>query len=110
MNHRRFFRLISVFLILCVAGSASAQYYSPYNAPQRGYERDDREYYRPRHEERRYEERRYERDYGYERQRRDLGQVCVTGRGSCGSAPNYVGAPCRCNIPGFGRKRGNIER
>ncbi len=103
MKHRQIFRLASVFLGLCVAGSASAQYYLPYNAPPPAYEQ--REYYRPR-----YEERRYERDYGYERQRRDLGQVCVTSRGSCGTLPNYIGAPCRCEIPGFGRKRGNIQR
>ncbi len=103
MKHRQFFKSISVFLMLCSAGPASAQYYLPFNVPNQGYEREEREYYRPR-----YEDRRYER--GYERQRRDLGQVCVTGRGSCGSAPNYIGASCRCNIPGFGRKRGNIQR
>ncbi len=103
MKHRQFFSLVSVFFVICTTGPAFAQYYLPYNAPPPSY--DQREYYRPRHEERR-----YEREYGYERSRRDLGQICVTSRGSCGSAPNYIGASCRCEIPGFGRKRGNIQR
>ena len=91
-----------VLLGAMIATPLMAQYFPPYGG---GYERDyDR---RPRYEERRYEERpRYE-----ERSRRDLGDVCVTSRGSCGTPQaNYIGAPCRCNIPGFGSKRGNVQR
>lgn len=48
-----------------------------------------------------------ERGYRYER-RVSIGQTCETSRGSCESRPAPVGAGCRCVIPGFGVKRGNI--
>jgi hypothetical protein len=79
---------------------AGAQYYDPYRGPPRGdyYERGPRGY--------EYERRRprYDDDY---RPRRSRGGVCVTSRGNC---PTYspVGAGCRCDIPGFGTKRGNV--
>ncbi len=101
MNHK--ILTISLGLLGAMNGTPSmAQFYPQYGG---GYERDyDR---RPRYEERRYEE----RGYGYDRPRRDLGGVCVTSRGSCGMPQaNYIGAPCRCNIPGFGSKRGNVQR
>ncbi len=92
--------LTGLLLGMIASAPASAQYYPPYGGPPPGYERD---YYRPRPQ--------YRQEYRPEyRQRRNLGTVCVTSRGSCGiDAPNYIGAPCRCDIPGFGRKRGNVQ-
>jgi hypothetical protein len=95
------FAIILALTGISCAGSAFAQFYPPFGG---GYERD---YYRPRYEERRYERDDYDR---YERRsRREQGQYCVTSRGSCTSAPGYINAPCRCKIPGFGLKRGNIQ-
>jgi hypothetical protein len=56
----------------------------------------------------------YERPYGgYERhgyRQRAYGGVCVTSRGACETpGPTPVGARCRCDIPGFGPKRGNVR-
>lgn len=34
--------------------------------------------------------------------------VCVTSRGNCNGGYAPLGAGCYCNIPGFGRKAGNI--
>lgn len=34
--------------------------------------------------------------------------VCVTSRGNCDGGYAPLGAGCYCNIPGFGRKAGNI--
>jgi hypothetical protein len=42
----------------------------------------------------------------YGRQR--MGSVCVTSRGTCPAYPSPIQAPCRCDIPGFGPKRGNV--
>ncbi|MGO4704842.1 hypothetical protein AB4072_03560 [Microvirga sp. 2MCAF38] len=41
--------------------------------------------------------------------RRQMGNVCVTARGSC-EYPQFFerNTPCSCDIPGFGRKRGAI--
>jgi hypothetical protein len=37
-------------------------------------------------------------------------RVCATSRGSCDVGSwQPISAPCRCMIPGFGRKRGNIS-
>lgn len=37
------------------------------------------------------------------------GSVCVTSRGSCPTGMVFPrGAPCACEIPGFGKKRGAI--
>ena len=39
-----------------------------------------------------------------------FGRACATSRGVCYvRRPEPYGAPCRCDIPGFGPKRGNIE-
>ncbi len=91
---------------------AGAQYYDPYRGPPRGdyYERgprrdfdDDRR--RPRYDDERRRPR-YDDERSY-RPQRSRGGVCVTSRGNCPTfAP--VGANCRCDIPGFGRKRGNV--
>ena len=36
-------------------------------------------------------------------------RACVTSRGACDAGVWLpVSSPCKCNIPGFGRKRGNI--
>jgi hypothetical protein len=45
--------------------------------------------------------------YGY-RQPQQFGDVCITSRGNC--RVNWVpaGSGCRCMIPGFGPKRGNV--
>ncbi|WP_375459624.1 hypothetical protein [uncultured Enterovirga sp.] len=61
-----------------------------YDGPRRGYDRG--------------------RDDAYDGRRgaRRGSSVCVTGRGSCpigGVVPRMT--PCRCDIPGFGLKRGN---
>jgi hypothetical protein len=46
-------------------------------------------------------------DYGHSRG--GLGSVCVTSRGNCGvGALVPIGSGCRCHIPGFGRKAGQI--
>lgn len=34
--------------------------------------------------------------------------VCATARGTCVTAPAQPNAPCGCEIPGFGYKRGQI--
>lgn len=87
------------------AFEAQAQYY-----------RDDDD--RPRRMERRYEERRYDEDR-FERRRSRYdddrgsrgsrgGGICVTARGNCMTRPAPLNAPCGCEVPGFGFKRGAI--
>jgi hypothetical protein len=76
--------------------------YRPEQRPRYGYE--------PRREYR--EEYRYSQPRGGDRQRRAQGgSICVTSRGSC-QYPQTMsnGASCTCDIPGFGVKRGNIQR
>lgn len=68
------------------AAPASAQYY-----------RDDYGYDRPR--------RPPPPDYGYGRRG---GGICVTARGDCRTRPGPFNAPCECEVPGFGIKRGQI--
>jgi hypothetical protein len=51
---------------------------------------------------------RYRDDYGYGGPRRGFGSVCVTARGNCPTRPGPFNAPCGCDIPGFGLKRGAI--
>ncbi|HZH11452.1 MAG TPA: hypothetical protein VEZ24_13905 [Microvirga sp.] len=120
-------RLMLVALAaLTLAAPASAQYYgSPYSSPS--YEEEWRpspryDYDRPRYGYRPRQDY-YDQDYGgerrvyrYERPRHEwrrqaqrYGNVCVTSRGSCEHPQSYpLGAKCRCDIPGFGPKRGNI--
>ncbi|MDP4004253.1 hypothetical protein [Methylobacterium sp. NEAU K] len=43
----------------------------------------------------------------YGRPRRG-GDICVTARGDCPTRPGPYNAPCDCEIPGFGFKRGQI--
>lgn len=35
--------------------------------------------------------------------------ICVTSRGNCSAGYAPMGAGCYCNIPGFGRKAGNVR-
>lgn len=86
------------------AFEANAQYYGD----------DDR----PRRFERRYEEDRYERRRDFEDRydrgpRRGYGErfgrLCLTQRGNCITEPQPWGSQCRCMIPGFGPKRGEIR-
>jgi hypothetical protein len=46
--------------------------------------------------------------YGPPRRRVVIGNICVTSRGACQSRPVPEGTLCRCIIPGFGRKQGNV--
>lgn len=82
------------------AATANAQYYD--DRPRR-YERYDDDY---RYERRRrdWDEDRYERRRDYGRR----GSICVTARGNCATRPAPFNAPCGCEIPGFGFKRGAI--
>jgi hypothetical protein len=108
--------ILAIMATLLCAAPAAAQY-GPYGGYGGGYGRDyddDDDDFRPRRYGRpRYEER-YGRPYGpppgYGRQRRaDFGSVCVTSRGSCPvGRPQPHNAPCGCNIPGFGYKRGAV--
>jgi hypothetical protein len=124
--------LLATITALTLTAPAAAQYYgNPYSQPYeeewverepapRYYERrPDYGYrpeprprygYEPRREYR--EEYRYSQPRGGDRQRRvQGGSICVTSRGSC-QYPQTMsnGANCTCDIPGFGVKRGNIQR
>ncbi|MCZ8103524.1 MAG: hypothetical protein O9972_37230 [Burkholderiales bacterium] len=97
---------------------ASAQFYPGWGPPPPGY-------YEPRYDPR-YDPR-YRRPpppppyggrdyYGYPprneyygRPRAALRALCVTSRGNCSTGyPLPSGSPCRCHIPGFGEKRGQV--
>lgn len=128
--------LLAALAALTLTAPATAQYYGnsysqPYEeeweqpAPtyryERQYERRPDYGYRPEqrygYEPRREYRQEYRQDYRYsqprgERQRRAQGgSICVTSRGSCQyPQPMSNGANCTCDIPGFGIKRGNIQR
>lgn len=122
MSVRYLVSLIAVVFAvwMAVPQVAEAQYAPP--GYGRGY--DDRGpppgRYDPR-EERRQEEWRRQQEWDRRNNARDRrgdwddrrggrrgGGYCVTSRGSCPAA-GPPGAPCRCEIPGFGRKRGIIQ-
>ncbi|MBF9235001.1 hypothetical protein [Microvirga alba] len=101
---------LAILAALTVAAPASAQYYpNPYSPPPEPEWGGPRPGYRhgppppppgygpPPHESRR------------PAQRQRVGNVCYTSRGSC-EYPQYfpLNTPCRCDIPGFGQKRGAI--
>lgn len=89
--------LTALALAPALAAPAAAQYY-----------RDDYDY-RPRRPPPGYYEdrpRRFRDDYGYGPRR--FGRICVTARGNCPTRPGPFNAPCGCEIPGFGFKRGAI--
>lgn len=50
--------------------------------------------------------------YGYNpyarRAPQQIGNVCITSRGNCRVQWVPAGSGCRCMIPGFGPKRGNV--
>ena len=110
--------LLAALALQALAAPASAQYYDPYSPAPRWYEPAPRyqpkpDYYQPRSDY--YERRRYY-DEGpprgvWRRPARQVavGNICVTSRGSC-EYPQYfqLQTPCRCQIPGFGPKRGAI--
>ena len=75
----------------------------------RGYDDDrPRRYEEGRYDEDRYDRRRlrYDEDR-YDRRPRG-GGICVTARGNCMTRPGPLNAPCGCEVPGFGFKRGAI--
>ena len=90
------------------ATGAGAQYYgNEYGSRryERGYDED--RYDRPRRrdfDEDRYD--RYDRRGDFRGGRR--GSICVTARGNCTTRPAPFNAPCGCEVPGFGFKRGAI--
>lgn len=111
--------LLSALAVLALAAPASAQYYGdPYEeewsepAPSYRYERRPDYGDRPGYG---YETRREYR-YGPPREewrrpvrRARVGNVCVTSRGNCEYPQSFpLNSQCRCDIPGFGMKRGNI--
>ena len=101
--NRKFILSLAAGALLAASAPAGAQYYDPYRPapPPYGYDRPPPPRYG------------YDRPpprYGYERpQYREFSRICVTSRGDCNSRPAPIGANCRCDIPGFGLKRGNIE-
>jgi hypothetical protein len=118
MSYRYFFLLLAMVAggWLAAPPSAQAQYAPGYDRQGQGLYPDD-----PRDLDRNPNWRRAPRG-GYDRDdwdddgwrgrgrggRSDWGRVCVTSRGNCRvSAPR--GISCRCEIPGFGRKRGIVR-
>jgi hypothetical protein len=101
--------LILAAMSVMIATPALAQVRLEFGSP--GYYEDDYAPPPPRYRQRYGEP--YGNPYGgYERRaygRRAYGGVCVTSRGACEVGPSPVGARCRCNIPGFGPKRGNVR-
>ncbi len=103
--------LAAMALSVLAAQPATAQYYgNPYRGGPSYYEEDDFDD-APR---RTYRRDRYEQEYAPRREfrsrRAQLGSICVTSRGSCDvgyAVP--IQSNCRCNIPGFGPKRGNVH-
>src|SRR5215218_7943521 len=102
--------VLAAATLAALAGPALAQY-SPYGPGGgggygggygRGYSEDDDDGRR----RRRWERRREREEYGYGRPR--MGSVCVTSRGNCVTRPAPFNAPCGCEVPGFGFKRGAI--
>ena len=88
--------LAALSMVPMLALPAAAQYY-----------RDDYGYDRPRRPppDYGYDRPRYRDDYGYGRRG---GGICVTARGNCRTRPGPFNAPCECEVPGFGIKRGQI--
>jgi hypothetical protein len=114
MDMRRI--LLAALASLTLAAPAMAQYYSPYDGwrpPSREdwdeprYERSP--YDRPGWDGPGWNERPRWREERRMVRRGRAGNVCVTSRGSC-EYPTFMplNSGCRCDIPGFGPKRGNI--
>ncbi|WP_112663747.1 hypothetical protein [Microvirga flavescens] len=102
---------LALFALVALAGPSFAQYYDPYYGPGPGWNRPPppppgwrpppppQPGWGPPPGQR----------WRQQQQRRQMGNVCVTSRGSC-EYPQYFprNTPCRCDIPGFGTKRGAI--
>jgi hypothetical protein len=103
-------RLLTLMLLLAAgAAPAQAQYWGP---PSGGYYDDDGPpppRYRGPPPDRGWDEPRG--DWRRGPPSRGGGSMCYTSRGTCPTyQPLPVGAPCACEIPGFGRKRGAVVR
>lgn len=121
--------ILAAIMLAGLAAPAAAQFqYYPdgtvidrrvnpnYIPPQRGYDRRDidrRDRWDDRRDRRRdWDDRRDRRGGGWDDRRAGgYGRTCVTSRGACGVyRPLPLRAPCSCDIPGFGTKRGAITR
>jgi hypothetical protein len=95
--------MLAALAVIGATAPAAAQFY-PYPPPQREYYQPaPQPYYSPRQG--------YGYGYGgggYYQRPVVIGDICQTSRGDCRTRPAQEGANCRCNIPGFGPKRGNI--
>ena len=103
--------IVAAAAALLVAVPAAAQYGGGYGGGGGGYRGgwDDEDEWRERRRERRREYREYgDGGYGSPRMRMG-GSLCVTSRGSCSTRPAPHNAPCGCDIPGFGFKRGAVQ-
>ena len=94
--------LAAAALALLAGTPALAQYGGGYGGGRGGWDDEDDDARR----RRRWERRREREEYGYGRPR--MGSVCVTSRGNCMTRPAPFNAPCGCEVPGFGFKRGAI--
>src|SRR5215207_5576138 len=95
--------LLAAAALAMLAGTpALAQYGGGYGGGRGGWDDEDDDARR----RRRWERRREREEYGYGRPR--MGSVCVTSRGNCMTRPAPFNAPCGCEVPGFGFKRGAI--
>lgn len=94
--------LAAAALATLATSPAFAQYYGGPRPPP-GYGRD--------YDDRRYDDRRRDRGPRYDDRRGPRGgRLCVTSRGACPTGYTLrPGTPCRCDIPGFGVKRGNVQ-
>lgn len=96
--------MLAVAALAALAASpAFAQYFGGPRPPPPGYERG--------YDDRRYDDRRRDRGPRYDDRRGPRGgRMCVTSRGACPTGYTLrPGTPCRCDIPGFGVKRGNVQ-
>jgi hypothetical protein len=90
--------ILAALAVLGATAPASAQFY-PYPPPPRPYYAPQ-PYYGPGPG--------YGYGGGYYQRPVVIGNICTTSRGDCRVRPSPEGAPCRCSIPGFGPKRGNV--
>jgi hypothetical protein len=88
---------VAGFTLFSSITPAMAQYYPYPQPPQRPY------YGGPG-----YDPRYGGQEYYSPRRRVVLGEICETSRGACQIRPSPEGSRCRCNIPGFGPKRGAV--
>jgi hypothetical protein len=102
--------LAAMALSMLATQPATAQYYGdPYRGGQSYFEEDDFDD-RPRRRYRRdFEERDFAPRREFRSRRAQVGSICLTSRGNCDVGyPAPISSRCRCDIPGFGPKRGAI--